>query len=82
MLSNKIITVLTSQDQSAFIWRHTAHQHAAGNSVTTHVKLPRTKAHDGFPIATYHVSVTPEQVCAVAVTNKTTDGFDVTFECA
>ena len=37
------------------------------------------KAHDGFPIATYHVSVTPEQVCAVAVTNKAADGFDVTL---
>jgi hypothetical protein len=27
----------------------------------------------------YHVSATPEQVCAVAVTNETTDGFDVTL---
>jgi hypothetical protein len=72
MLFNKIITVLTSQDQYA------AHKYAAGNTVTTHVNLPRTKAHaDGFPVASHHVTVTPSQPCSVHVVNQDELGFDV-----
>jgi hypothetical protein len=78
MLSNKIIAVLTSQDQSAFIWRHTAHKHAAGNVVGTRVNFPKTKAYtEGFPHTAYHVSVTPSQPCAVHVTEQDQSGFRV-----
>lgn len=77
MISNKITTLLTSQDQSAYIWHHTQQKHVAGNTVTAHVKLPKTMAHDGFPVEQYHVSVTPNQPCAVSVSNKDRHGFDV-----
>ena len=43
-----------------------------------HVKLPRTKAHEnGFPVASYHVTVTPSQPCSVHVVNQNQLGFDV-----
>jgi hypothetical protein len=77
MLSNKIITLPTNQGESAFMWHHRGHEHKGGNTVTVRVKLPKTLHVDGFPLAGYHVSVTPSQPCAVSVTNKDRYGFDV-----
>ena len=79
MHSAKIITIPTSQDQPAYCWHHRGHEHAGGNTVTTHVKLPKTSAHDGFPLDNYHVTATPNQACSVHVTNKDKHGFDVTL---
>jgi hypothetical protein len=78
MLSAKIITLPASQDAPAYVWFHTKHVHAAGNTVTTSVKLPKTSAHDGMPVR-YHASVTPSQRCAVSVTNQTAHLFYVTL---
>ena len=39
--------------------------------------MPKTMAHDGFPLENYHVSVTPNQPCAASVANKDKYGFDV-----
>jgi hypothetical protein len=41
------------------------------------VKMPKTLHVDGFPVVNFHVSVTPNQPCAVSVTNKDRYGFDV-----
>ena len=77
MISNKITTLVTSQEQPAYVWHHTQQKHFAGNTVRAHVKLPKTMAHDGFPVEQYHVSVTPSQACSVHVVNKARHGFDV-----
>ena len=77
MHSAKIITIPTSQDQPCYCWHHRGHEHAGGNTITVGVKLPRTTHVDGWPLAGYHVSVTPSQPCAVSVTNKDKYGFDV-----
>jgi hypothetical protein len=69
---------MTSQDQPCYTWHTTKRDHAAGDgTVTVSVKLPRSRSYvDGFPVD-YHVSITPSQPCALAVTNKSHDGFDV-----
>ena len=78
MFSGKIITLPTTQDAPCYVWHHLKHTHAAGNTVTTTVKLPKTQAHDGFPVR-YHTSVTPSQPCSVHVSNQTAHSFDVTL---
>ena len=79
MHTQKVITLSTSQDQPAYVWHHRGHEHAGGNTVTVRVKMPKTMAHDGFPLENFHVSVTPSQACSVHVTNKDRSGFDVTL---
>ena len=79
MRSGRINTLQTSQDAPGYIWHHTKHAHAAGSGqVTVTVKLPKTMHVDGFPVD-YAVTVTPDQPCAVSVTNKTRYSFDVTL---
>jgi hypothetical protein len=73
----KIISIATSQDQPCYCWHHRGYEHAGGNTVTVRVKLPKTSAHDGFPLENYHVTATPNQACSVHVTNKDKYGFDV-----
>jgi hypothetical protein len=64
MLSRKINTIPTSQDQPCYVWHHLKHNHAAGNgSITVPVKLPKTVHVDGFPVD-YVVAVTASQPCA------------------
>ena len=77
MHSAKIVTLPTTQDQPAYVWHHRGHEHAGGNTVVPHVKLPKTLHVDGWPLADYHVSVTSSQPCAVSVVNKDKYGFDV-----
>jgi hypothetical protein len=80
MIGSRINTLMTSQDQPCYVWHHTKRDHAAGDgTVTVNIKPPKTRSYvDGFP-TDYHVTVTPSQPCAVGVTNKSRDGFDVTL---
>jgi hypothetical protein len=79
MQSQKINHLITTQNAPAYIWHHTKHAHPAGSgSVTVAVKLPKTMHIDGMPVD-YVVSVTPDQPCAVSVTNKSRHSFDVTL---
>jgi hypothetical protein len=79
MISNKIISVTTSQDSAAFLCVHTSHSHPGGNTVTTTVRFPKSAAHsEGFPVG-YHVSVTPSHACSVHVSDQTPESFDVTL---
>jgi hypothetical protein len=70
MHSNRINTLTTSQDQSAYCWHHTKCEHGASLQGTgyavAHVKLPKNRGHvGGFPVD-YHVSVT-SSLAGVAV---------------
>jgi hypothetical protein len=79
MISNRITTLMTSQDQPAYVWQHTKYKHAAGTgSVTTSVRFPKHKTFEGYP-TDYVVAVTPSQPCVVSVSNQTSAGFDVTL---
>ena len=78
MQLGKINQLITSKDQSTFVWHHAKHEHGAGTgSVTVTVKLPKTMHVDGFPVETCAVAVTPSQPCAASVSNQTRYGFDV-----
>ena len=83
MHSHKINTLITSQGSPGFVWFHGNHAHGpvlqGDGYVVAHVKLPKTHAYPGgFPVDSYHVTVTPSTPgCAVSVTNKDTEGFDV-----
>ena len=79
MQLGKINQLITSKDAPAFAWHHTKYTYLAGSGkVTVTVKLPKTMHVDGMPVD-YVVSVTPDQPCAVSVTNKTRHSFDVTL---
>ena len=78
MLSNEITTLLTSQDQSAYIWHHLSMNHDGGQSVTVQVRFPKYKTFDGYP-TNYSVFITADQPAAVSVTNRSLRGFKVTL---
>ena len=77
MISNKITTLVTSQEQPCYTWHHLV-EHAAGETVTVPVRFPKHKTFEGFPTS-YSAFVTPDQPAAVSVTDKDQAGFTVTL---
>lgn len=77
MISNKITTLVTSQEQPCYAWHHVVY-HDAGETVAVKVRFPKHKSFDGFPTS-FSVFVTPDQPAAVSVTDKDQAGFTVTL---
>jgi hypothetical protein len=79
MLTGKVISAVSSQDQPIFTYAAANVANAGGTgAITTAVSFPTTMAFPlGFPTNNYIVQVTPNQFCVASVTNKTQAGFNV-----